>query len=166
MEEPTAVSNINDICEAVATLQRTVSLGIAATPQFPTTIQAAFPYMQWDGNALNCPFFVNDVTGGATDFAATGVLQQVESTVHMYLCLMPWEAGSTMEGNLEYALRWRDVVFAAFAAALRLGGGLPGVLEAHITSWDKVKLEYGSGDFVALRFDLTVMEAFPLAVGA
>ena len=170
MEAATTVSAsthyANDICEAVAALQRTIALvGVAATAGFPVTVQAAYPYMQWDGSALNCPFFANDITGGPTDFLASGALQQVDSTVEMFLCLLPWEQGGTLEGNLEYALRWRDVVFAAFARELRLGG-LPNVLEAHIVEWNKERLEYGSGEFVALRFNLAVRETFTLAVGS
>ena len=159
------MSGANVVSEAVAALQRTIDLGVSPTAGFPTTVQAAYPYMQWDGNSLNCPFFVNNMTGGATDFLATGALQRVDEVVHMFLCLFPSEQGDNLEGNIEYALAWRDVVFAKFATALRLGG-IPSVLEAHIVAWDQLNVEYGSGEFVALRFDLAVRETFPLPVGS
>jgi hypothetical protein len=159
------MSNINDILVAVAGIQSDISLGIPATAGFPTSVQMAYPYMRWDANPQECPFFMNGVKGGPTDFMATGVLQQVDTDVEMFLCIMPWESGQSLEGNLEYVLRWRDVVLAAFAAALRLGS-LPPVLIATITEWDLQHLEYGSGDFAALKFVLSVREAFPLTVGS
>ena len=165
MEEPPAVSNINDILVAVAGIQKGITLGIPATAGFPTSVQAAYPYMRWDGSPQECPFFMNGVKGGPTSFMATGVLQQVDTDIEMFLCILPWESGQTLEGNLEYVLRWRDAVFTAFAQALRLGS-LPPVLIATVTAWDLQHLEYGSGDFAALKFVLSVREAFPLTVGS
>lgn len=159
------MSNINDILVAVAGIQKTIDLGIPATAGFPTSVQVAYPYMHWDATPQDCPFFMNGLKGGPTDFLATGVLQAVDTDIEMFLCILPWESGQTLEGNLEYVLRWRDAVFAAFAAAIRLGN-LPPILIAKITAWDMQHLEYGSGDFAALKFVLSIREAFPLTVGS
>jgi hypothetical protein len=167
MEEPAAVttpSNINAVCEGLCTVEMGIALPIPATPQFPTAVRAAFPYPEYDGAALNCPFFVNEVVGGPVDFMASSGTQDVVNTIHAYLCVMPVQQGDSLGGVIEYLLRWRDPCLAAFAGAIRLGGMLPYVIESRVIAWDRGEYEYGTGAWQALHFELEITEGLSLDV--
>ncbi len=155
------MSNINDIMERIATIQKTVSItdGINTS-----TVKQAEAYQPSDISSVSCPFFINEIHGGRTEFMATGGLQYVDNNISMNLCVMRREAGTNLKNVVKQTEKWRDAVFIAFAQKLRLGNDFPFIIDAYITSWDLIEYTYGTTAFVALNFNLFVREAFTLTV--
>ena len=160
------MSRINDILQQVTTIQRTISLPLTPSQTWPTQIVEAYPHMEWDGTALNCPFFVNNVGSATSDLQAAGAAQGRNPIVKMYLCLQPWESGASLAGNTEWAYQWIDAVYAAFALHVRLGDQIPTVLDAYLSAYERIRVDYGGTEFSGVVFDLTVHELYPIAVGA
>lgn len=159
--------NIVQALDAVAGIQSAITCTFDDGKVVPVT--HAYPYGDWTIASVNLPFFVNAVSGGPTNFQATPGLQAVDNVVHMYLCLWPTKQGRSRETSLRYVLGWRDAVFAAFAAHIRLGA-MPGYLDfvkvAHITHWDHGAYTLGGTEYWALHFELELDESFGLVVGA
>ena len=160
------MSQGNEIAERIAEIQRTIVLS-GGYPQ--STIQLAEAYQPSDVNSASLPFFINEVSGMGTNFLATGGLQFVETVFRMHLCVQRSEANTNLRDSLKMAMQWRDVVFIAFAKHLRLSDvsgnqDLNFILDARITTWDLESYSYGTSEYVALRFYLTVREAFPLTI--
>jgi hypothetical protein len=156
-------------CNAVQALDSIAAIQQAISVTFEDgTVQQvthAYPYGEWTVTSNNLPFFVNEMQGGDTNFAATPGLQNVEDIVQMYLCLWPTAQGRSRETSLRYVLEWRDAVFAAFAAKMRLGGNMPFVKSAFIQHWDYGTSTIGATSYWALHFELSLGEAFTLAIG-
>ncbi len=156
-------------CNAVQALDAIAAIQQAVSVTFEDgTIQQvthAYPYGESTITSVNLPFFANDMQGGDTNFAATPGLQNVEDIVQMYLCLWPTAQGRSREMSLRYVLEWRDVVFAAFAAKMRLGGTMPFVKSAFIQHWDYGTYTIGATEYWALRFELNLGEVFTLVIG-
>lgn len=148
---------INDILERVAEIE----VGIVGPNGQPVRI--AEPYLPSDVSRYELPFFINEVEGGPVKFIATMGRQEVQTVLHMHLCLFNRASGNLKE-QMKAALQWRDYVLAAFAQHLRLGNDLANILVTPITAWDFVDYEYGSTTWLALRFDLSITEMFILTV--
>lgn len=153
------MSQLNQVRERVSAIQTGISVpGVGP-------VQAAYAYLPANLPAANCPFFVNEIArGGASDLTATGGLQRVDTTLRMHLAVTFAEGDASQELADQQVSYWRDAVYAAFAAKLRLGGDLPFVLQALITSWDLERLTLGSSEFLGLYFDLTVREMYSVTV--
>jgi len=90
----------------------------------------------------------------------------------MVLCVLRREQNTNLKLGIKQTLFWRNAVFTAFAAHLQLGNSvqfprLPYILEAPIVEWagPSDPYEYGSTQFIALFFTLSVKEAFQLTIG-
>lgn len=163
----------NEWIERVAAIQETIALPGGAA--YVTTIQSAEPYMPSDMSSAKCPFFINEVKDGPTNFLATGGLQWVETNVNMVLCVLRREQNTDLRLGIKQTLYWRNAVFSTFAAHLQLGSGpvngtfprLPYILEAPITKWAAPfePYTYGAAQFITLQFNLRVREAFVLTIG-
>ena len=159
-------ANLVVALDAICAIQKTV---VATFDDGSTRgITAAYPFGEWNIGSLNCPFFINMLHGGPSNFQATGGLQAVDNVIDMYLCLQPTQQGRSRESSLRYVNEWRDVVFATFAAKMRLGGGptLTFVKIAFIKSWEFAAVTVGATDYWALRFELELDESFGLAIGS
>lgn len=155
------MNNIQTILERLEALQPQISTTVDGTNQ---SVQAAFAYEPADPSSAQAPFFVNEVHGGPTVFQATGGLQRVATHIVMNLCVARIESGGTLYEVQRTAYQWRDAVFAFFAQKLRLGDDLTFILEAHISAWNIIRREFGSAEYLALQFDLQVVELFPLTI--
>lgn len=158
------MSQINQILERVAEVEMTMRLG-------GQRIVAAYPYVPADPPSAQCPFFVNEVAGGPTEFAASGVLQQVTTRIILNLCIGRRESDTSLIALEDAAYQWRDVLFSTFAHKIKLSNAageidLPFVHEAHITAWDLFMRPFGTAEFVVVMAELTVQELFVLTVGA
>jgi len=154
--------NIVVALDAIAAIQSAITCTLAdGTTQ---AVTHAYPFGDWTVTAVNVPFFVNQIKGGPTNFAATPGLQSVDNVVDMFLCLWPISQGRSKEMTLRYVLEWRDAVFAAFAMQMRLGGTYKFVKQAHIQRWDHGAFTIGQTEYWAIRFELALDEAFVLPV--
>jgi hypothetical protein len=150
------VSQLNDILERIASIQNTISSGSGAS----TVTCIGYPYIPADPSSAQCPFFVNEIAGGPTDFLATAGRQKVHDNIRMILCLAREESDSTFTQVIEKAAEWRDYVFNTFAAKIRLGNDLSYVQWAVVDKWDYVRYPMGTTIFIALMFNLHVLEAY------
>lgn len=160
----------NEWLERIAAIQATIALpdGVANV----TTIQKAEPYLPSDVASAKCPFFINETSGGKTNFLAIGGIQWVETRVRMVLCVQRREQNTDLRLGIKETLYWRNAVFSTFAAHLQLGNSdqfprLPYILEAPIVEWAAPydPYEYGTAQYIALFFTVSVKEAFQLAIG-
>lgn len=158
------MSQINQILERVAQIQETMQLD-------GLKVVKAYPYIPADPVSAQCPFCVNEVAGGPTEFAASGVLQHVTTRIIMNLCIGRREAGLNLIEIEDRAYQWREVLFSTFARKIKLSDptgaiDLPFVHEAHITAWDLYMRPFGTAEFIVLMGELTVQELFCLTVSA
>lgn len=154
------MSQLNDILEYLATAQLAMSLPVGLTP-----IRAAYAYLPADPSSADCPFFVNDVSGGPVEFLAVRGFTRVVDNIDMDLCIARYEADATLALNLENVAGYRDAVLATFAARVRLSNQFSFITEAYIDRWSGlIKLEYGSTAFAAITYRLHIEEQFLLTV--
>jgi hypothetical protein len=159
-----ANDHLNDVLVTVAAMQLAITCPGA---QGLTTIQQAFAYMPFVVQSVNCPCFVNRVTGGKTNFQTTMGDQRIPSTIKMALLITRADANTNLEDAQAEVLRWRTPVFVAFAAHIRLGGTFPWLMEASITEYTPfADFQYGAdAHFLASIFTLSVIELFPITIG-
>lgn len=152
------MSQINTILERLATIQTAITITGG-------TIGNAYAYWPADPSSAMCPFFVNRVRGGPTQFQATGGMQSAETDIDMVLAVARQESDATFAQVQNHCYLWRDAVFTAMAQKLRLGNDLSYILDAAITNWSiEPQYEVGTGVYVALVFTLQVREWFPLTI--
>ena len=159
-----ANDHLNDVLETIATMQLAITCPAAQGLQ---TIQQAFAYMPFVVQSVNCPCFVNRVTGGKTNFQTSMGVQRIPSTIKMALLLVRADANSNLEDAQKEVLRWRTPVFRAFAAHIRLGGSFDWLMEASISEYTPfADFQYGAdAPFLASVFTLSVVESFPITIG-
>ena len=160
---PVANDHLNDVLVQVAALQKLITCPYAAGTQ---TIQHAFTYVPFLTQSVDCPFFLNRVTGGGINFQTTMGTQRVPSSIEMNLAITRAEANSNLEEAQAEILRWRTPVFRAFAAHIRLGGAFEWLEEAVISKYVPFReFIYGETHYLASAFTLSVVELFPITIG-
>ena len=161
-------SQLNQILERVATIQ--TSIVCANYDGSPLPVTQSYAYLQWDIPTAVCPFWANDLKDWTSNIWAIGgaAAQRIQTTLPMHLCLMTKEQGASLKSNLQNLYANRDIVFDAFAASIQLNSGLgvlPFLLEATLTGGGVELPLIGSNEYLALRFDLQIVELFKVPVG-
>lgn len=157
-------SRLNTMMERIASIQLGISIPDSRFGGGTQFVTSAFAYQPSKVNTALCPFFVNEMHGGPTNFLATGGLQWVQDDIKMYLCVQRKEAGTDLSMMVEEAERWRDAIFVAFAQKIRLGNDLDFILDAVISEYDVIDYDYGDVVYMSVYCKLTVREAFILTI--
>lgn len=153
------MSGANDILNAFYNFLNGMTSGS------PPVLISAYNYAPLDPSAAQCPFFVNFPRGGPTTFHAVPGRHMVTNNIKVTLCVARKEAGQSAQAVYEYALTFRDDVFAIFATHIRLNNTLPSIVDVYITAWDFLPdFPLGSTVYVALQFNVRVTEALVIPV--
>src|SRR5262245_57645355 len=110
------MSNTNRIVERIAQIQ--VLIEVPGAPR-PNVILSE-PYQPSDTNSAVCPFFINELHGGASDIPISAGQQYIEEDVWMVLCVRRKEANTNLKLTIQETVMWRDAVYAAFAQRIKL----------------------------------------------
>jgi len=144
------MSYTNQALERIAAIQITIGvpgLGI------PVVLQAE-PYQPSDMSSVSCPFFVNEIAGGATDLPIADGEQYVETEIHMMLAVERRVANIDLKYGVKETLQWRDAVLAMFAQHIKLSA--PQVLIKSSTNAGPIMITTGTPHCLAASDQVTI----------
>lgn len=143
-------SQLNVIMRRIAAIQLTIEASGLPRPQ----ILAANPYQPSDVSSIQCPFFVNEIRGGPSDLPIAAGQQYRTHNIQMMLAVARREANTNLKYNVQETAAWVDVVYAAFAAHIKLSAPAAKIVAS--TNANPIKITTGTphgfttGDQVAV----------------